>query len=131
MKNNNHLIDIYTPIDFSTDISEKQLIELIQDENPETWNDIIVNHVLENDLLPFVHENYDTLNDAANSVNHAIDWWIFEDKNTTYYHIVLSGIIEHWTTDNEGHYIDTIGYEETGYFITNRIIGKLKSSLAI
>lgn len=131
MANNNNTIDLYTPVDFSVDISEKQFLQLLQDENPEKWNDVIVDYILENDVLPFVHENYDNLDDAARSVNHTIDWWTFEDRETVYYHVILSGMVEHWITDNDGHYIDTIGYEETQYFVTNSIIGKLKASLAI
>ena len=120
----------YTNITFSTEITWHNLRNMLKRKDTTEWNDSIINYILENDPLPYENGTFDNYNDACKATDHTLEILKFNNA-AAYYHLLVTGIIETWLSDDNNNYINTIGYDETADLLTEKQIEKLKNDLMI
>lgn len=113
-----------------TEIRLGDLRNILKRKDIESWNDAIMDYILENDPLPYENGTFDNYNDAYATTDHTLEILKFNNA-VAYYHLLVTGIIETWLADENGDYLYNIGFDETKNLLTESQIEELKNDLMI
>ena len=120
----------YTNMNFSVDITRKDLKAMLANCHVDKWTDALVGYLLDNDTDPDTHGTFDEIGDAFRATNSAIEFYKFEAHGIPYYHIAACGIVEAWEADEDGCFVSGSDYDYD-FNLTDEQVEELKNDLRI